>query len=134
MPDASPETLTLATTAFEAFQTGLAGGDWEPFLAQLSDDFCFWFPAGPFQGWNQGRDRARDFFMMVSQVFPGGLTLTVQQITTNATTVVFEVTSQGSMLGHPYENQAAIALEVRQGKICTYREYLGVIFQISSPQ
>lgn len=130
MTEANSETLQIAETAFQAFQGGLAGGDWSPFLAQLSDDFAFWFPAGPFKGWNQGRERAKEFFAMVAIVFPGGLTLTVQQITSNATTVVFEVKSQGSMLGHPYENQAAIAFEVKNGKICTYREYLGVVFQL----
>jgi ketosteroid isomerase-like protein len=54
----------------------------------------------------------------------------VQQTTSNPTTVVFEVRSQGSMLGYPYENQGAIAFEVRDDKICGYREYLGVVFQL----
>jgi ketosteroid isomerase-like protein len=63
-------------------------------------------------------------------MFPDGLTLTVQEITSNPTTVVFEVRSQGYMLGKPYENQAAIAFEVRGDKICAYREYLGVVFQL----
>jgi len=130
MPEASSETLQIATHAFQDFASGLAGGDWEAFLNQLSDDFTFWFPAGPFKGVNQGRDRAKEFFAMVMQVFPGGLTLTIRQITSNATTVVFEVESQGLMLGHPYENQAAIAFDVKNGKICGYREYLGVIFQL----
>lgn len=34
------------------------------------------------------------------------------------------------MLRHPYANQTAIAFEVDKGKICTYCEYLGVIFQL----
>lgn len=130
MPEASPETLHIATHAFQAFATGLAGGDWPPFLNQLSDDFTFWFPAGPFKGWNHGRERMATFLASVAQVFPGGLTVTVQQITSNETTVVFEVRSTGSMLGHPYENQAAIAFEVSNGQISAYREYLGVVFQL----
>jgi ketosteroid isomerase-like protein len=34
------------------------------------------------------------------------------------------------MLGHPYQNQAAIAFEVQGEQIIAYREYLGVIFQL----
>jgi ketosteroid isomerase-like protein len=130
MPEATPETLQIAKDAFQDFSCGLASGDWSPFLSRLSDDFTFWFPAGPFQGLNHGREKAREFFTSVAQVFPEGLTLTVQQITSNSTTVIFEVRSQGSMFGKPYQNQAAIAFEVRDGKICSYREYLGVVFQL----
>jgi len=130
MPEANPETLQIATDAFQAFANGLAGGDWSSFLNHLSDDFSFWFPAGSFKGWNHGRERASEFFAAVRQVYPDGLTVTIQQITSNATTVVFEVRSQGLMLGRPYENQAAIAFEVKNGKISTYREYLGVVFKL----
>ncbi|HEY9631142.1 MAG TPA: nuclear transport factor 2 family protein [Coleofasciculaceae cyanobacterium] len=130
MPEASPETLQIAACAFQSFSHGLASGDWSSFLDQLSDDFTFWFPAGPFKGLNHGRERAKDFFKLVSALFPKGLTLTVQQTTSNLTTVVFEVRSQGVMLGQAYENQAAIAFEIRDGKICAYREYLGVVFQL----
>lgn len=45
-------------------------------------------------------------------------------------TVLFEVRSQGEMLGHPYENQAAISFDVAGDKICGYREYLGVVFKL----
>lgn len=130
MPEASSKTLQIAEIAFQAFSHGLASGDWLPFLEQLSDDFVFWFPAGPFKGWNHGRESAKEFFQLVSVMFPEGLTLAVQQITSNPTTVVFEVRSQGLLLGQPYQNQAAIAFEVRNDKICGYREYLGVIFQV----
>jgi ketosteroid isomerase-like protein len=130
MPDASPKTVQIADRAFQDFAHGLACGDWSPFLDQLSDDFTFWFPAGPFKGLNHGRERASDFFKLVSVVFPEGLTLTAVQTTSNPTTVVFEVRSQGSMMGHPYENQGAIAFDIRDDKICAYREYLGVVFQL----
>ncbi len=130
MPEASSHTLHIAERAFQAFCQGLASGDWSPFLDQLSDDFTFWFPAGPFKGWNHGRDRAQEFFKLATAVFPEGLTLTVQQITSSRTTVVFEVHSEGLMLGQPYENQAAIAFDVGDDKICGYREYLGVVFQL----
>lgn len=130
MTEANSQTLQIAEIAFQAFSQGLANGDWSAFLDQLSDDFKFWFPAGPFKGWNHGRERAKEFFQLVSVMFPEGLTLTVQQVASNATTVIFEVRSQGSLRGHSYENQAAIAFEVKDDKICAYREYLGVVFQL----
>lgn len=130
MPEASAKTLQIAEIAFQAFSHGLTNGEWTPFLEQLSDDFAFWFPAGPFKGWNYGRERAQEFFALVSQLFPAGLTLTIQQIGSNPTTVVFEVRSQSSLMGQPYQNQAAIAFEVKDDKICGYREYLGVVFQL----
>jgi ketosteroid isomerase-like protein len=96
----------------------------------LNDDFSLWFPAGPFKGWNYGRERAKEFFVLVSVIFPEGFTLEVLQIAFNPTTVIFEVRSQGFLSGQPYENQAAIAFEVKNERICSYREYLGVIFQL----
>lgn len=130
MPEASVQTLRVAEAAFQAFAQGLASGEWSPFLDQLSDDFTFWFPAGSFKGLNHGRDRAKAFFELASSLFPDGLALTVIQVTSNSKTVIFEVRSSGMMAGHPYENQAAIAFDVRDEKISAYREYLGVVFQL----
>ncbi len=130
MTTANPETFNVAEAAFQAFSHGLATGDWSRFLAYLSDDFTFWFPAGPFKGLNSGKDQAKAFFATVSNVFPEGLTLTLERTLSSGHTVLFEVRSQGLMLGHPYENQAAISFDVVGDKICGYREYLGVIFQI----
>jgi len=36
----------VAEEAFADFRAGLATGEWEPFLARLSDDFTFHFPLG----------------------------------------------------------------------------------------
>jgi hypothetical protein len=36
------------------------------------------------------------------------------------------------MLDHSYENQAAISFDIQGDKVCGYREYLGVIFQLGS--
>lgn len=130
MPEASPETLQCAQAAFNDFAQGLSTGQWQPFLDRLSDDFTFWFPAGPFQGTHVGKDKIAAFFASIPNIFPGGLNLTVQQITSNATTVVFEVQSEGTMGTEPYQNQAAIAFDIKDNQVCSYREYLGVVFQL----
>ena len=122
--------LKVAQAAFEEFSQGLSSGNWDAFLERLSEDFTFWFPAGPFKGRNVGKARARAFFGSVSKVFPEGLSLTVERMMGDGNTVLFEVRSYGLMFGHPYENQAAISFDIQGEKVCDYREYLGAVFQI----
>ena len=121
--------IAIAQAAFERFSQGLASGEWDDFLEMLTEDFSFSFPVPPFQGNNVGKDKAEQFFNYVSQqVFTTGLSLTVERITSNDNTVVFEVKSQGLMFGKPYNNQAAISFDVQGDRICGYREYLNVIY------
>ena len=134
MSPTESEILTTAHNAFEKFSQGLATGEWQPFLAMLTDDFSFWFPVGKYQGLNVGKAKAEEFFQSVSTVFPGGLELTLERCTNSETTVVFEVRSQGNMLGHPYINQAAISFDIRGNQVCAYREYLGVLYQLGGNQ
>lgn len=125
--------IAIAQTAFDYFAHGLRSGEWHDFLEMLTDDFSFSFPIPPFQGKNVGKDKAERFFSYVSQqVFSSGLFLTVERITSNDSTVVFEVKSQGLMFGKPYNNQAAISFDLRGDRICGYREYLAVIYQRES--
>ncbi|MGH2412513.1 MAG: nuclear transport factor 2 family protein [Microcystaceae cyanobacterium] len=129
-----PKIMETAQTAFKHFTDGLATGQWSAFLDMLTEDFTFWFPVGPFQGTNVGKARASEFFPYVTEkIFTQGLSVTLQRITSNETTVVFEIQSEGQMLGHAYQNQAAISFDVRENQICGYREYLGVLFQINAP-
>ncbi|MEA5619760.1 nuclear transport factor 2 family protein [Cronbergia sp. UHCC 0137] len=118
-------TLKVANKAFEYFQHGLATGEWTEFLEMLTDDFTFWFPMGKFHGLNQGKERAKEFFQYVYESFPDGLNLTLDRQTSNETTVVFEFRDEGKLFGQPYKNRVAISLDVREDKICSYREYFG---------
>lgn len=117
--------LAVANQAFTHFEHGLATGDWQAFLEMLTDDFSFWFPIGQFHGLNVGKDRATEFFNYVSEVYSEGLTLTLDRVTSNETTVVFEFRDQGLMWGKLYKNRVAVSFDVRGDKICGYREYLG---------
>lgn len=118
-------TLAVAQQAFVHFERGLATGDWQAFFDMLSDDFSFWFPLGEFHGLNVGKDRAIQFFNYVSEVYQDGLTLTLDRVTSNETTVVFEFRDEGLMWGNPYKNRVAVSFDVRGNQICGYREYLG---------
>jgi len=65
------------------------------------------------------------FFNYVSEVYQDGLSLTLDRVTSNETTVVFEFRNQGLTWGNPYKNPVAVSFDVRDDKICGYREYLG---------
>ncbi|HEY9878543.1 MAG TPA: nuclear transport factor 2 family protein [Leptolyngbyaceae cyanobacterium] len=127
----SVDPLPVAKAAFQAFSQGLQAGEWHTFLDCLTEDFTFWVPAGPLKGEHVGKEAAADFFKRVNQVFAGGLHIEIQRITQGGNTVVFECQSHGQMFGHPYENLAAIAFDVREQRICAYREYLGVAYHLS---
>ena len=118
-------TLAVAQQAFTHFEHGLATGEWQAFLDMLTDDFSFWFPLGKFQGLNVGKDRAIEFFHYVSEVYSDGLTLTLDRVTSNEKTVVFEFRDEGLMWSNSYRNRVAVSFDVRGNQICGYREYLG---------
>lgn len=125
MAQINPETLEVAHQAFEYFTHGLATGEWNQFVDMLTEDFTFWFPVGKYHGLNTGPDQAIAFFKYVSETFTPGLSLTLDRVTSNETTVVFEFRDQGLMRGEPYKNRIAVSFDVRGDKICAYREYFG---------
>ena len=117
--------MEVAQRAFRHFTHGLGTGEWQPFLDMLTDDFWFWFPIGKFHGLNVGKERAKEFFQYVSQAYSEGLSVTLDRVTSNDTTVVFEFRDSGPMWGEPYKNRVAVSFDVRGDKICAYREYSG---------
>lgn len=126
MSQQSEKTLKVAEKAFEHFTHGLATGEWEGFLDMLTEDFTFWFPIGKFRGLNEGKDRAKEFFEYVSASFSSGLKLTsLDRVTSNETTVVFEFRDEGLLFNQPYKNRAAVSFDIRGDKISGYREYFG---------
>jgi ketosteroid isomerase-like protein len=126
MPEVSENTLKVAHQGFANLQHGLATGKWEPLLDMLTEDFWFWFPTGPYQGLNQGKESAQAFFNYVSEVFDNSIRLTsIERITSNETTVVFEFRDQGILKGELYKNRIAVSFDIRGDKICGYREYMG---------
>jgi ketosteroid isomerase-like protein len=126
MTENSENTLKVAHQAFENLQHGLATGEWNPLLGLLTEDFAFWFPVGTYHGLNVGKERAQDFFLYVSEMFGQTIRLTsLERVTSNETTVVFEFRDEGMMQSEPYKNRIAISFDVRGDQICGYREYFG---------
>jgi ketosteroid isomerase-like protein len=126
MIEGRENTLQVAHRAFDNLQHGLATGEWIPLLDLLTDDFTFWFPVGPYHGLNIGKVKAEAFFEYVSKVFDRTIKITsLERITSNETTVVFEFRDEGIMSSEPYKNRIAVSFDVRGDKICGYREYFG---------
>lgn len=125
MTEPEQQTLAVGKKAFGYFTQGLETGEWEPFLAMLTDDFSFWFPVSKFHGLNQGKERAREFFEYVASAYSDGLTVMLDRVMSNETTVVFEFRDEGLMWGNDYKNRVAVSFDVRGDKICFYREYFG---------
>lgn len=117
--------MEVAHRAFQHFNHGLATGEWQMFIDMLTEDFTFWFPMGPYRGLNVGKERASAFFEYVSESFSQGLSVTLDRVTSNETTVVFEFRDEGLLLGQPYKNRVAVSFDIRGNKICGYREYFG---------
>ena len=120
---------TVARAAFADFAHGLATGEWDNWLDRLADDVVVYFPQGRFAGRNEGRQRAAEFFRYVRTVYPEGLFATLDGVTTNETTAVFEFRDEGLMRlpsgDRDYRNRVAVALDVRGDEIAGYREYFG---------
>ena len=126
MTQDSENTLKVARQAFENLTHGMATGKWEPLLDMLTEDFTLWFPMGKFHGLNVGKERAREFFEYVFESFSPGLNLTsLDHVTSNETTAVFEFRDEGPLFGQPYKNRVAVSFDVRGDKISGYREYFG---------
>ena len=118
-------TLEVGQQAFERFTHALKTGEWQPFVDMLADDFTFWFPIGKYHGLNEGKERAVEFFDYVTEAFSPGLSLTLDRVTSNETTVVFEFRDEGQMWGEPYKNRIAVSFDIRGDQIVAYREYMG---------
>jgi ketosteroid isomerase-like protein len=124
--EGSENTLKVGHQAFENLMHGLSIGEWNPLLDMLAEDFTFWFPVGQYHGENVGKERAKVFFEYVSEVFGNTIKLTsLERVTSNDTTVVFEFRDEGMMRGELYKNRIAVSFDVRGDQICGYREYLG---------
>ncbi len=126
MTQTSENTLKVAHQAFEYFTHGLATGEWNNFLDMLTEDFSFWFPQGKYHGLNVGKQQAKEFLEYVASSFNSGLKITsLERVTSNDTTVVFEFCDEGKLMGEPYKNRVAVSFDVRKDKIYGYREYFG---------
>lgn len=122
----TPQPEQVARQAFEHFRHGLASGEWQAFLDSLTEDVVFRFPIGEWKGVHEGKERMAQFLAYVRSAYPDGLFITqVHSVAIGGKTVTFEFEDEGKLRGNPYHGRVLLAFDVRDDKICGYREYFG---------
>jgi hypothetical protein len=117
-----PPLTTIAQSTLTALIHGLQTGQWQSFLEHLTDDVTIWFPREPFQGLNQGKDRA--IALLQSVRWDREVAIAVEHITCNGTSVMLELRLTrpgGSSSGF---ERAAISFEVIGEKVAAIVPYL----------
>lgn len=119
------ENVALATRAWSELARGHRTGEFDGYLALLTDDYTFSIPVGPFRGLNTGKARAQAFFDAVAAARPNLTYREPLRVCASDTTVVIEFDDDGDFGGYPYKNRIAASFDIRDGLICGYREYFG---------
>ena len=122
------DAFDIATHAFHLFAHGWATGDFQPYIDMLADDVEFSFPEGEQGGHFTGKEGRLKMIAKCKAHADSGERLTLHpphHITSNGTTTVFEFVAEGMLVSGFYRGEIAIALEVKEGKVCGFREYYG---------
>lgn len=120
--------LHVANTAMDGFDRGWRTGDWQSFLAMLTDDFSFWFPEDPARGRFEGGPGRRAVAEWTA--FHAGNGNRVhgerRRVTAAGSRVFYEYDSVGASAGTAaYRNWEMIVVEVRGDRISALHEYWG---------
>jgi ketosteroid isomerase-like protein len=114
--------------AADHFYAGWANGNWEPFIATLSDDFIFQFPAGPYAGRHIGGGAKDKLVAFVREHGKAGNRVPDVQMTlrvNNGEWIITNDRGRGVIDGKPYDQLHAIFMRAKDGKIVEFREYFG---------
>ena len=122
---ASATPREVALKAFEHLKQGFADGNFEPYLAMLTDDYTFTAPLGEFRGKNSGKDRAIAYYKQVNDFNARFDFHQPSRITADGNTIVVEYEDEGAINGMPYKNLICNSFDVRGEQICGWREYWG---------
>jgi ketosteroid isomerase-like protein len=118
----------VADAAMDGFDHGWRTGDWQPFLATLTNDVSFWFPEDPARGRFEGaagRRAVREWTDFHSR--NGNRVIGERRRTTTAGDRVFyEYDSRGASPNTAaYRNWELIVVQVRGSRVCALHEYWG---------
>lgn len=124
----NPNTKRVALKAWQLFIAAWDTGEWQPFLDMTTDDFEFYFPAGPHAGLHQGRNGKRMLVEWANFQQTNGTRLNSVTVhtTIGGNMAVFESSAESIPAGS-YRNYEAIIFEVRGDKISALREYWNVL-------
>lgn len=119
-----------ARKAYDAFVAGWATGDFEPYIAMLSEQFEFSYPAGADRGLYTGAEGRTRMVNKVRGHSSRGERLTIKPPTRHGVagnTVFFEFDSEGQFGDYPYRGHNIIAFDVQGDRITAFREFFGDI-------
>lgn len=122
--------LQTAQTAFRYFQTGWKTGNFDDYLAMITDDFEFSFPHGKLRGIFTGKTGREKMFQKCRDDSASGARLILDEPRTTAideNTVIFEFESTGDFGDYKYHGRNIIVLTIENDKVNGFREYFGDI-------
>lgn len=135
------DAATFAADAFAHFRHAGATGEWDGYLALVSDDYTFRYPVpGPFAGMNHGKDRFVAYCQHVS--VERGIKVDISEPTQTSfaqagadgiATAVFESDVDGVVEGNPIRTCMAVSMDVRNGRVVGHREFIGDIRPFMPP-
>jgi ketosteroid isomerase-like protein len=126
-PD-SGQVPRTAQAAYDAFARGWATGDFEPYLAMLTEDFEFSYPLGEHRGRFTGAEGRAHMVDKVRGHSSRGERLTLHpptRVAVTDNTVFFEFDSEGRFGDYVYRGHNVIAFDVKGERISAFREFLG---------
>lgn len=120
--------LRVANAAMDRFDGGWQTGDWQPFLAILTDDCSFWFPEDPARGrFDRASGRQAVAGWTAFHAAAGNrISGRRRRVTAAGDRVFYEYDSVGASPGTAaYRNWELIVVEVRGDRIKAFHEYWG---------
>lgn len=122
--------LQTAQQAFDYLAQGWATGNFQSFIDMLADDVLFWLPVGKQRDNSSEYEGKQQILARLQARTERGDRLNLKsldQITSNDTTVTFEFESQGTIRNQPFKGRNAVSFDIKGDKIAGVREYFGDI-------
>ena len=119
--------LEIGLHALEAWTHAIKTGDWEPYIALLTDDYSFWLPEGgsTLNGMGIGLEQSKE--QLVKSAFNQKRLQAYKnqpsRISTGNSHIVFEFLFDSEHLGRYVQNCLALSFDLRQGQVAACREY-----------
>jgi len=107
------------------FVAAINRGDVEALADMYAADGVCWTPGSmPISG-TYDREQVRKFAKQILEAFPNGLNMTIRRMTAEENRVAIEAESHARHVsGKDYNNQYHILMQLRDGKIVEWREYM----------
>ena len=93
----APTPREVALKCFRHLKQGFADGNFEPYLAMLTDDYIFTAPLGEFRGNNSGKDKAVLYYKQVADFKARFDFHEPTRITADGNTVIIEFEDEGKL-------------------------------------